>query len=304
MKILISIIAFLFTTMVSATPLHKIVVFGDSLSDNGNLYEYMKHQLPISPPYYKGRFTNGLVWVELLVSNYKNKQQPAPQIQLVDYAFGGASVDESESGPFSLRGQVDSYFLVNKVADPNSLYIVWIGSNNYLSLDEDMETYPVIQGIKNQLERLVEKGAKHFLIVNLPDLGKTPLAPTFGVTELLSSISLKHNDELASLIADYQSKRSDIKWTYLDVNEVFNEMLKGSYFSNVNESCTKDDDEEVEWEVAPPSMLKIAAKVTKPAPRNCDDYLFFDEVHPTGPAHKIMAAHAMRILEKAGEVFG
>ena len=29
-----------------------MVVFGDSLSDNGNLYRYMWYKLPLSPPYF------------------------------------------------------------------------------------------------------------------------------------------------------------------------------------------------------------------------------------------------------------
>lgn len=29
-----------------------MVVFGDSLSDNGNLYRYMLYKLPLSPPYF------------------------------------------------------------------------------------------------------------------------------------------------------------------------------------------------------------------------------------------------------------
>ena len=67
MKLLATLSAFLFSGIVAATPLQNIVVFGDSLSDNGNLYEIMKHQLPQSPPYYKGRFSNGPVWVEHLI---------------------------------------------------------------------------------------------------------------------------------------------------------------------------------------------------------------------------------------------
>jgi len=50
MKLLATLGAFLFSGIVAATPLHNVVIFGDSLSDNGNLYEFMKHQLPQSPP--------------------------------------------------------------------------------------------------------------------------------------------------------------------------------------------------------------------------------------------------------------
>jgi hypothetical protein len=40
---------------------HNLVVFGDSLSDNGNTFAAVG--LP-KPPYYKGRWTNGLNWVD------------------------------------------------------------------------------------------------------------------------------------------------------------------------------------------------------------------------------------------------
>src|SRR5258708_28470946 len=40
---------------------HNLVVFGDSLSDNGNTFAAVG--LP-KPPYYNGRWTNGLNWVD------------------------------------------------------------------------------------------------------------------------------------------------------------------------------------------------------------------------------------------------
>lgn len=305
MKICISIFAFLFSTLVSATPLHKIVVFGDSLSDNGNLYEYMKHQLPVSPPYHKGRFSNGPVWIELLAAEYfpadfKNKTL---QVHLHDYAYGGASV-EDEEGPFTLKGQIDSYFLVNKdKAEADNLYVIWIGSNNYLALADNMQTEPVINGINTQLQRLVDQGAKHFLIVNLPDLGKIPLATAFDASSLLSNISNKHNYELASSIDMFQKNNPSTKWTFLDVNDIFKDMVEGKYqFINITEACSTNDDDG-DWEVKSPSVLKMVANITRAPQKNCDEYLFFDEVHPTGPAHKIMAMHAKRLLDKAGEIF-
>lgn len=79
----------LWSMVIFANPLNKIVIFGDSLSDNGNLYEYMHHQLPLSPPYYEGRFTNGLDWVELLTQKFYPNSVKA---HLEDYAFGGAGV--------------------------------------------------------------------------------------------------------------------------------------------------------------------------------------------------------------------
>ena len=91
MKRLCCVVLFLCQSVVFASPLKNVVMFGDSLSDNGNLYEYMQRQLPQSPPYYEGRFADGPVWVERLVELYFPDDAP---VHLLDYAFGGAGISE------------------------------------------------------------------------------------------------------------------------------------------------------------------------------------------------------------------
>ena len=43
-----------FATTASAQSYSRLVVFGDSLSDNGNLYAVTAGTTPLSPPYYQG----------------------------------------------------------------------------------------------------------------------------------------------------------------------------------------------------------------------------------------------------------
>ena len=50
----------------SAQSYNRLVVFGDSLSDNGNLYLATGGTTPTSPPYGAGRFSNGPVFTERL----------------------------------------------------------------------------------------------------------------------------------------------------------------------------------------------------------------------------------------------
>ena len=45
-------------------PFAQIIIFGDSLSDNGNIYRLDFGFIPKSPPYFKGRFSNGEVWAD------------------------------------------------------------------------------------------------------------------------------------------------------------------------------------------------------------------------------------------------
>jgi phospholipase/lecithinase/hemolysin len=102
-----------------------VVVFGDSLSDNGNL-KYLTsqfadvspklsgHSIPISPEgdksgYYNGRFSNGPNWIDQLVGALNLPFQKAETCFLkgtkdsCNYAIGGSTTDErlsSDSDPF------------------------------------------------------------------------------------------------------------------------------------------------------------------------------------------------------------
>ena len=80
-------------TTASAQSYTRLVVFGDSLSDNGNLYAVTGGTQPLSPPYYQGRFSNGPVFTELLGFNAGRYTAGAPVTGSVNYAFGGARTD-------------------------------------------------------------------------------------------------------------------------------------------------------------------------------------------------------------------
>ena len=68
----------------------EIVVFGDSDSDTGNVYELSGEMQPKSPPYFEGRWSNGPVWVEYLAERF---DVAAPMPSLLggkNYAYAGA----------------------------------------------------------------------------------------------------------------------------------------------------------------------------------------------------------------------
>lgn len=78
-------------TLASPTPLRasspgSVVVFGDSLSDNGNgTYLLTNRTWPEDPAYFNGRFSNGPTWCEYLANSLGKGIQ--------DDAFGGATLD-------------------------------------------------------------------------------------------------------------------------------------------------------------------------------------------------------------------
>ncbi len=310
MKIFVTFFALLFSTLVSSTTLNKMVVFGDSLSDNGNLYEYMKHQLPLSPPYFEGRFTNGPVWVELLMKYYYPTDSNA---HLLDYAFGGAGVlseddDDGDDALFTLRREMDGYFLAHQDrADKDSLYVIWIGSNNYLAVPEDNEKVliDVNKGIRYGLRRLADKGAKHIMIVNLPNLGNIPAARDFDAVDVLTYLSKQHNIMLEKNVKELQGLYPSVQWLFFDINYVLDDIMvnPGPYgFTNVKDTCY----EEVIDQHSPKnrSILKMVASV-KPhkGPDACNGHLFFDPVHPSGPVHQLMAERTKMMFDEIGITF-
>lgn len=299
MNVIATLIALFFSSMVAATSLHNIVVFGDSLSDNGNLYEFMDKRIPLSPPYYEGRFTNGRVWVEYLIKSYFPDDRT--NAHLFDYAFGGAGISEEseDEALFTLTHEIDMYLLAhhNKV-DPKNLFVVWIGANNYLAIpsDADKTVKMVNKGIKRELARLVKLGAKHILVMNTPDLGRTPAAVEFESQKELSDLSARHNAALADSFEQLKEEFPEVEWIYFDVEKSVNEIMDSPSefgFSNVTDSCY----DVVIEKPSKQALIKMASNIRPSKHDLCEKYMFFDLVHCTAPAHILLANRVRQLLD-------
>ncbi|STX42363.1 lysophospholipase A [Legionella gratiana] len=265
----------------------------------------MKKQIPQSPPYYEGRFSNGPVWIEHVIASYFPEN---PSDHLFDYAFGGAGVSEEEGADdvlFTLRREVNKYLLEhNDKASGDSLFVVWIGANNYIALPSEIEKtlHDVHTGIVHSLQRLVEKGAKHILVVNLPDLGRTPAAFELGAVGEMTFFAKEHNHLLNRSIDNLRHEYPDVEWLYYDLYQAFEEVIEHSQdygFTNLTDTCVQFEDN-----IAQTSVLKMVAAVKSQAKEDvCTGYLFFDLVHPTGLAHKILAEKARLMLDQKGIEF-
>ena len=55
-------------SIASACAYSNVFVYGDSLSDLGNIYKVSMHTIPQSPPHYIGRFSNGPLAVEYVAN--------------------------------------------------------------------------------------------------------------------------------------------------------------------------------------------------------------------------------------------
>ena len=203
----------------------QIILFGDSLSDTGNLKRWTK----VMPyyPFWFGRFSDGFIWDDYL--NYLT------HIPIINFSYGGAKTEGSNnfyvkdyydyilsagrnivtgSSKDYINNYVNNYLTTNSyqsksyyISKPqDSLYMMWIGANDYIStftnekFTEDFFDYPdsvggsntiskrAVDNIIDQIIILHQRGAYHFFIMNLPDFGKTPLVMDMQYN--------KHNDDI------------------------------------------------------------------------------------------------------------
>lgn len=179
-----------------AASFDEIIVFGDSLSDNGNLVFIENQPEPDPELYYQGRFSNGPIWVEYLADP---QHLNAP---LTDRAVGSA-----QSGGFiGLNVQVPLYIETADTPLPNALFVVWIGGNDLLNGDGDFQA--AVANINEAMEELVKFGALHLLVMNLTDLGAIPA--TLGKPEApqATTFSTNFNSEwLTCLIISWLNTR-------------------------------------------------------------------------------------------------
>jgi outer membrane autotransporter barrel domain len=119
----------MFSSAAAATDFSKVIVFGDSLSDNGNIS--LATAPGIQPPL---RFTTnpGHVAIEDVASQLGQTLSPS-LAGGGDYAWGGAGVLTNSPGTPAavptLTSQVNAY-LAGGAADGNALYSIWGGAND------------------------------------------------------------------------------------------------------------------------------------------------------------------------------
>jgi phospholipase/lecithinase/hemolysin len=192
-KFLLLVAIVLLTKMSSADSLYSaLVVYGDSLSDNGNLFSAIGYP---PAPYFDGRFSNGPVAAEQLAA--------ALGVPLLDFAVGGATsgignyVDmgtQTTPGKLNLPGmQLELAASIPILTPPltsTALFMVWGGANDFL-VNGSIST--AVANIDSIIATLQSDGAVHILVPGMPDLGVTP--DFFG-----SAVATEYAEEFNTLL--------------------------------------------------------------------------------------------------------
>lgn len=256
------------STALAATP-SKLVVFGDSLSDNGNLAALSHGTVPAAP-YDQGRFSNGPVAVEVMAQTLG--------VALEDHAIGGAKTDLGNYiGPSlngtGVQGQVGQYVAAHSGGlDASALYVIWAGGNDFFSAPGPAAFAASAQNLANSVLTLYNAGARQFFIPTLPDLQYTQEAIAGGVNSQAGAhlLSTFFNNSLTTKMADLQSDSAGAQIQVFDVNAVL-DGIRGNY-ANTTVGC---------WSGNFQSGVSGGTLCSDP-----QDYFLWDHVHPTASVHR------------------
>jgi phospholipase/lecithinase/hemolysin len=267
-----------------------VYVFGDSLSDNGNFVVLYPNTLfPIfQPPTALPRCSNGPMWPD-----YLGELMNQPITPVVsggnNYAIAAATI--SPSNPYTFDAADTGYAMVDRFlakygsADPEAIYIVWLGTN-----DLDWPASFTEQNFSNLLVmigRLYDAGARRFLIPNIYDQDDVPLfvhvfqlSPTYlGELTQMAVLWSQLLDTLQSKFPLANIRISDVRKLYLSIHH--HPLSFG--FTDTADACFHD------W-----TTLAVCA--------DPDDYLFWDESHPSTHTHKLIASLFALDLLIAGDI--
>lgn len=288
-----------FGASVQAMPAFSdMYIFGDSLSDSGNVADKMGSLWNITIPYGEnGRFSNGPVWHEHLSDRLGMARETFSRNGGNNYAYGGAKVD---SGDFITSLAADSYKeqitdytagLGGNQADSNALYISWIGGNDIRGLVGESNTQSAIDtaldSLAGMLGNLLNNGVTNLLVPNLPDIGAIPeFAGNAANSAQASDLTNAWNAGLAQRLDTLYQTHQSAKIYHFDVHSLFQQMMSTPAnfgFTDVTNQC-RSVGGWFGW------RYEIECS-------NADTTLFWDEIHPTTAAHNKLSEYAYNLLD-------
>ncbi len=292
----------------------KIVVFGDSLSDVGNIADRVASAdlIGVRYPgpdanYTDGRFTNGGdtspkartffgVWHEQLAKIYLGMDAATPSEEGGDdYAFGGAkTIDGSmkralftdplfdqtiSSVQIDDMGKQVSDYLAKGPADGNALFAVWGGGNDLFDNPDSVTVTQTANNVGSLVTRLAQAGARIFIVPNVPPLG---LVPNYKndpnkagqLNQASSDYRTLLNTVLDQTEADLTSQGITVTIYRLDIYAAFMHFVE----QPMSWGFTNITD----------SSQGIAGSPNR--------YLFWDGIHPTTVGHAYIAAAAYTLI--------
>ncbi|KAI8321251.1 hypothetical protein GQ54DRAFT_188219 [Martensiomyces pterosporus] len=263
----------------------SLIIFGDSMSDDG----YMPHYSNYSK-YWGGRYSNSYMWNEyaamLLNMNLEN------------YAIGGSTTNNTFSPAYgrtqlipSISEIVQQYIANNTNTSffkkRTSIIAIDGGGNDIFYAISDLmsgtvnTTQWVQQLVANQMNNvnaLLNAGYRNIYLLNLPDMTKSPAVAQYGgpavFTPLMTAINQALQQAVNNLVWSNPFTAYGVQ--IYDLTTMMNQACQPTVLQAINvtdttHSCTSTN---------PDGTLNICATP--------DTDFFYDEFHPTGRPHYLI----------------
>ncbi len=306
----------------AATPqFGELIVFGDSLSDTGNIKSLVDAGIVSpdphpSPPYAPGRFSNGPVAVEGLAAALG--LDASSSLHLVNlfvgsnFAVGGARA--ARPGGTDLAVQVQA-FLASRggLAPSDALYVVMIGGNDIRAARGGLDAVPAKKdaralvaqaaaGVDQAIRALVVAGARSILVGNAPDIGNVPETALLAAlrddpkfAREARKLSKRYNRAIDKLIhgIEHDFGNFGVRVALFDVFDFLREVRADGEelgFINTDDACLNT----LTGQFHPQCIPGVTD----------NQFVFFDLIHPSAAVHALAGEAMLEALEELVEERG
>ena len=280
----------------SAQTVERIVAFGDSYADDGNLFELLG--IPRPAPYPQGRFSDS--------TNFVDTMAKILGVPVDNFAIGGAFTGNGNINGAGIPGFVTEYqsFLagggpaafprVSGTFSATDLVVVSIGGNDARAYERSLGLNPsqaqiagLLAGVPAQaaarvaetttgLNALIGAGARNFTFL-AGDVGRLPEVNGLAVAQVGSAYATAYNNGIRAQLATYAGQGAIVN--YVDLNRIGD--VVGANLQSFGLIS------------AGACPLACAAN-----PDVARQYLFYvDQVHLTSRGFEIVGQYATRQLE-------
>lgn len=262
----------------------SFVAFGDSLSDVGNVFISTEGANPPSPPYFNGRFSNGPLVVEKIADGLELEASTPFLAGGTNFAFGGARTGFglSDQGTPNVGEQIN-FYLSGQSPDETDLVYLYAGGNDFLQ-NPLVSPESVVEALVGHITTLAEAGAETFIVPNSADVSVAPFVQTvLSDFQTQIRISVEQFNTLLDTRLDELEASLEIEILELDIDDIFDDILENPEsfgFANTTD----------------PALNTTTGTVVE----NPDEYVFWDNVHPTQAVSEIIFEEIRDDLEAFG----
>lgn len=232
--------------------------------------------------------------------------------------------------PPSLGLIVQAYILERNQLDDEAVYFIYSGSNDYVNLLRFEDNYNpaimndyvnnVVNGTQAALNKLYQRGARRLVILGVPPVGDAPKFVNTPDRAVLNNATERHNQVLQQMLTVWEVNHPQSDVLYIDLQPMFKKFsvhpeqygfselknpcidVKLPMFADIGRQSPFVDNFVLQYA----QVLQYQDQHFLPGERNyhvCDDpnsHLFWDEIHPSTRAHKILAQEVCKQMAAHG----